>query len=428
MLLAVILLVILGLAVTAVQRYLRVDEIRLPDLAGMPYAEAAALLREQNLFPVSYPENVQGVPVEVVTSQTPPAGSVVRQGRNVAIGVNRPPEASRAPVLLGLLADQALNTARAVNLQLESVGYANSSQPAGRVIEQQPEPGERVGPGEGVSIVVSRGPSLPEIAMPDLVGVPVERARSQLRDLGLRSVQVIPSGVSFEAPGVVASQEPPAGSEIAVSTPVLLGYRLSAREVVPVPGVVGQSARLAERMLRAAGLQVGEVRYVEDPAIPSGTVVQASPASYTLRGSPVVLTLNAAQGSFDDLGGDDPFDFGLGGNDFDDGFGPGGVDRGERGSRAGTSGDREEPAGNVGEIPVSGRRVSVTFDPATLGVRSLLERDYDLRLVVQDDNGERTAIDRRVGAGESVSAIVVVEGDAMLQTYINDVFFQAWRP
>lgn len=428
MLLAMILLVILGLAVTAVLRYLRVEEIRLPDLAGMPYAEAAALLRNQNLVPVSYPENVQGVPVEVVTSQTPPAGSVVRQGRNVAIGVNRPPEASRAPVLVGLLADQAISTARAVNLRLESVDYAHSSQPAGRVIEQQPEPGERVGPEEGVTIVVSRGPRLAQIAMPDLVGVPVERARRQLLEMGLRSVQVMASGVSFEAPGMVASQDPPAGSEIAISTPVLLGYRLSAREVVPVPDVVGRNAELAERMLRAAGLQVGEVQYLEDPATPSGTVVQASPSSYTLRGSPVVLTLNARQGSFDDLGAEDPFDFGFGSNDREDDFGPGGLDREGSDDRTRTADDREELASDGGEIPVSGRRVSVTFDPANLGVRSLLERDYDLRLVVQDDNGERTVIDRRVGAGESVSAVVLVEGDAMLQTYINGVFFQAWRP
>ena len=433
--LAVVVLVILGLALSAAVRYLRVDEIRLPDLRGMPYGEAAELLRSNDLEPVSYPENVSGVAVEVVTSQTPPPGSVVRKGRNVAIGVNRPPEAARAPVLQGLLLEQALNTVRGVNLRVESTSYLHSSQPAGRVIDQLPEPGERVDAGEGLSIVVSRGPELPRVAMPDFTGVPVERAREQLAELGFRSVQAVPSGVSFDGPGLVANQEPAAGTEVTVSTPVKLGFRLSAREVVPVPGVAGQSAELAERMLRAAGLQIGHLLYVDDPAQPSGTVVSVAPETYTLRGTPVTLTLNARQGSFDELAEEDDFDSFFGDEGFgDDGFGrnafgndtEGGPADDERQlDRAGTDeGDRFEEF----DLEPSGRRVSVTFDPATLGVRSLLERDYDLRLVVQDDNGERTVIDRRVDAGEPVSAVVMIEGDALLQTYINDVFFQAWRP
>ena len=444
-LLAGVVLVILGLASSAAVRYLRVDEIRLPDLQGMPYAEAVDLLRSEDLVPVSYPDNVPGMPVEVITNQTPPAGSVVRKGRNVSLGVNRPPEAARAPVLVGLALEQAIATVRDVNLRLESVSYAHSSQPAGRVLSQQPEPGEQVGASQGLTLVVSRGPELPTVAMPDLQGVPVERARERLADLGLRSVQALPAGVSFDAPGVVTSQEPGPGTQVTVSTPVLLGYRLSARRVVPVPAVVGQDAERAERMLRAAGLQVGHVRYVEDPERPRGSVTAVEPATYTLRGSPVTLTLNAAQGSFDDLASDDDGSgfrfgedrFGRFGDDpgagFDDGFGSG------FGDGFGAAGDDRDDlqfpsAGNddggsvAGLESTSGRQVSVTFDPATLGVRSLLERDYDLRLVVQDDNGERTVIDRRVRAGESVSAVIVVEGDALLQTYINGVFFQAWRP
>ena len=423
-LLAAVVLVVTGLAMSAAIRYLQVDEIRLPDLRGMPYAEAAALLRDNDLQPVSYPDNVPSMPVEVITSQTPPAGSVVRKGRNVSIGVNRPPEAARAPVLSGLPVDQAVSTARNVNLRLESISYAHSSQPAGRVIEQSPAPGERVTAEAGLSIVVSRGPEPRRAVMPDLAGVTVEQARERLAELGLRSVQAVPSGVSFDAPGVVASQEPAAGAEVTIGTPVLLGYRLSAREVVPVPGVVGKEARLAERMLRAAGLRVGHLQYTDDPDSPHGTVLAVEPATYTLRGTPVSLTLNAREGSFDRLAQEDPLD-GL----FDDDS----FSRDEGGERAGddplfprAGSDRESL--DEFDLEASGRRVSVTFDPATLGVRSLLERDYDLRLVVQDDNGERTVIDRRVRAGESVSAVVVVEGDAMLQTYINGVFFQAWRP
>jgi beta-lactam-binding protein with PASTA domain len=411
-LVAVVLAVILAIAIASVVRYLRVDEIQLPDLRGMQFGEAVALLRERNLVPVSYPENVPGATIEAVTSQTPPGGAVVRQGRTVAIGVHRPPETSRAPILLGLTADQAINTAAAVNLALDVVEYSFSSQPAGRVIEQRPEPGERVDREEGLAIVVSRGPEQTRVTMPDVVGMSLERARRRLMELGFRTVESIATGVSFDSPGTVTAQNPAASERVTRNTPISLSYSLSARQVVPVPAVEGQNASTAGRLLRAAGLSVGEVRYVDDTDAPRGAVIEASPSGFTLRGTPVVLTVNAVAGTFDELRSDVAAEDRLGLPSSD----------GRAENRAGRD-DRaaDEQAG-------TGRRVMVTFDPASLGVRTLLERDYDLRLVVQDDAGERTVVNRRVRAGESVSAVVVVQGEALLQTYINGVFFQAWRP
>ena len=70
-----------------------------------------------------------------------------------------------------------------------------------------------------------------------------------------------------------------------------------------------------------------------------------------------------------------------------------------------------------------------SFDPTHMGVRKLLEEPYQLRVVVSDERGERVVLDRRVAAGERVTTSVPVYGqEAMLQTYIDDVFFQAWRP
>lgn len=413
--LAVLLAVILVLSISVFVEYIQVDEIELPDLGGRPFSEATALLRERDLVPVSYPENIPGAKVETITSQTPSPGSLVRRGRSVAIGVHRPPAASRAPVLQGLTWQQAVNAVAAVNLTIESIDYAHSSQPAGRVISQSPEPGERVEAERGLQLVVSRGPEQPEMAMPELGGQPLERALDRLQEMGLRSVERVATGVSSDAAGRVVSQEPAAGDPVHAGTPVILGYNLSPRQVVPVPELVGQRPEMAGRLLRAAGLSLGELHYVEDDDAPRGTIVEALPSGYTLPGTPVALTVNAASGSFDELRdelaeeqADDRDDF------------PGGPARRRPGG-----GERDGPSE---EAEAGGRRVNVTFDPASLGVRSLLERDYDLRLVVEDDEGERTVIDRRVRAGERVSAVILVHGDAMLQTYINDVFFQAWRP
>ena len=64
-----------------------------------------------------------------------------------------------------------------------------------------------------------------------------------------------------------------------------------------------------------------------------------------------------------------------------------------------------------------------------MGVKRLLESRYNLTLVVTDDLGERTLLDSEVEPGTVVSTSVLVYGDApLLQTFIDGVFFQAWRP
>lgn len=415
---ATVLLLVAGLALFyATLEYLRVDEVELPDVTGRTYQEAAAALRSLQLEPVAYPDNVPGARPDTVTNQTPSAGSLVRQGRNVSLGVHRPPEGSPAPVLVGLTLDQAVNTAQAVNLPVGSVEYAYSEQPQGRVIEQRPQPGVQLGSAESLTIVVSRGPEQARATVPEVTGLPIDEARRHLEEAGFRSVQERALGITYDAPGTVRTQEPAAGSEVSRGTPIVLGYQLPARDIVAVPELTGRNAELAGRLLRAAGLQVGEIVYQDDPDSPSGVVLEASPDSFTLRGAPVALTVNASQGEFDDL----REQFALTPDPLADASGPGlELDPG--------ASDDPETVGEDPALEGEGRRISITFDPASLGVRSLLERDYDLRLVVQDEAGERTAIDRRVAAGESVSAVVVVYGDAMLQTYINDIFFQAWRP
>jgi hypothetical protein len=58
-----------------------------------------------------------------------------------------------------------------------------------------------------------------------------------------------------------------------------------------------------------------------------------------------------------------------------------------------------------------------------------MDQGYQLKLVVRDSEGERTVLDRAMKAGESLVMTVQVHGGSpLLQTYIDGVFFQAWRP
>lgn len=399
--LVLLITVIIFTGVAAVQ-YFEVEELPLPDLRGVSANEAIALLAERKLDTITYPESIIAAAPGTVTSQTPAPGTIVRRGRTVSLGVHTPPEDARAPHLVGLTLDQALRTAANENLTLQHVDYDNSDLPVGQIIAQEPGAGLQIDPVAGLRVLVSRGPELPPVAMPDVRGLLLAEAQQRLGAAGFTSVQKAATGTSFDRPGTVTSQQPAAQAVVPRSTPVVLGYALAATEVVQVPRVAGESPARVQMLLRSVGLEAGPIEYVDDPGAPLGAVVRTEPSAYTLRGTPVKLFVNGSAATAPVVLQPEPQV---------PAFNPS------------TPAPDLFPAGEFGS-----RSVPVTFDPTQMGSKPLLERPYNLRIVVEDDRGERTVLDRTVPAGEPVSTVVILYGDALVVTYINDIFFQAWRP
>jgi serine/threonine-protein kinase len=402
------LLVVAALVVATgwtVRAYFQVEEVRLPDLAGQSVTEATRILRNASLVPETFAENVPGAAANTVTTQAPPAGAVVRRGRTVSLGVNTPPETARVPVLVGLTQTEATQRLRDLNLAAGQVTFAYSDRNAGLVIDQDPDAGAGLGASAAIGLVVSRGPQRADATLPDLAGVDVDQAVRQLEELGFTRVETAAATVSFDRPRAVTGQRPAPGETVPVSTAVTLLYALPGNRVVQVPELQGMTLRRAQIALRAANLSLGHVEYIRDASRPTG-VVEAAPGTYTVVGSPIRLVVNGEPSALDRL-----LERG--------GFEPPTTERGE-----------DPVATDPVDSSVPDRRaIPFTFDPASMGVRSLVEEAYHLRLVVDDREGERTILDRDVDAGEIISTTVTVYGpDALLQTFINGVPFQAWRP
>lgn len=384
--------------------YIEVAEIPLPDLVGLDFDQAAIVLEQADLVPVPFAEYNRNAPVNAVTSQAPAAGTIVRQGRTVSLGINTPPQDSRAPVLISRTAEDALQLAREQNLNLGQIEYEhNANAPAGIVISQTPEPGEPVDPLQGLRIVVSRGPELPPVSMPDMRGRMLDDAEQALRQMGFVQIVRVATGTTGSRPGSVISQQPPPGEVVERATPVTLGYGLDSSVVVTVPTVAGQSAVIAQQRLRNAGLSVGAIEYVQDPNVVSGTVVSSRPSagSYTLSGSPVSLVVN----------GTTPIDVPV---QEEVVVTPGAPT---------TPGTPLFPEGEFGS-----RTIPFSFNPADHRIDALMSQSYRLSLEVEDERGVRTVYDSTVPAGEAVNTTVTIFGDAMLKMFINDILYMAWAP
>ena len=418
------------------------EEVRVPNVAGLDYEQAVARLRDAGLAPSPFAElDARARPNEVL-SQAPASGQPVRPGRVVALGVNTAPEVRIAPDLVGLRESDAIARAGAVGVVVGRVVYVHAERPVGTVVRQDPGAGVALAAGQSVVVSVSRGAVDVPFVLPDLRGEPIEVAEVTLANLGVRHVERVAAAVSFDRAGAVTDQRPSPGSEVLAATPVTLVYAVEGTRVVPVPDLVGLPLWRAQLALRAARLELGAVRRVEDAGLPDG-VVEATPGGYTVVGSPIAVVVNGAGGQLEF----DGYDGLLWPGDLDWQSETGRLPAVGEATSAPTGGfetdgvalpgaatpvitEPDIPAPGTARTELDGSRIiPFRFDPTSVGIASLAREAYSLRLVVSDEEGERVAFDRDLAAGERVEVSVRVVGDeAMLQTFINGSFFQAWRP
>jgi serine/threonine-protein kinase len=185
------------------------EVVAVPDVAGIPAAEAGRLLRAAGLEPQIRLVR-SGERAGTVLSQQPGAGAEVAPSTSVTIVVAKAPPATSVtvPDLRGLTVAAARRELRELGLRSTSVRVA-ASDDAGTVVGQSPRAGTSLREGQVVRLRVSSGPAL--VAVPDVVGLDELTATGRLEDAGFR-VEVLEEPTDDPAQdGVVVSQEP-AGS------------------------------------------------------------------------------------------------------------------------------------------------------------------------------------------------------------------------
>ena len=97
------------------------------------------------------------VPAGEVVSQTPEAGSRVKEERLVTIYVSKGGEELEMPDVQGLSKRDAEAKLQKMGLKLASVYEKYSDEPAGTVIGQDPRAGAKLKKGQSVDITISKG-------------------------------------------------------------------------------------------------------------------------------------------------------------------------------------------------------------------------------------------------------------------------------
>jgi beta-lactam-binding protein with PASTA domain/predicted Ser/Thr protein kinase len=198
----------------ALQGYVNVGEVVVPDFRGRPLPEVQALASQLRLqVVVGGQQYSDRYPPNTVADQDPPPGQRVREGRWITVITSQGAEVVAVPDVTRRTLTEARLLLEQARLRVGAVQEDFDDQaPRGTVVSQEPAPGTSVPRDAEVRLVVSRGPEL--VTVPNLVGLTLEEARAALHRVGLALDRIgyVPRP-DMEA-GRVAEQQPPAGARV----------------------------------------------------------------------------------------------------------------------------------------------------------------------------------------------------------------------
>ena len=191
------------------------QDIRVPNVIGLTYADAARQLQQVGFSPQRGEQLFHNAaPRGTVVEQAPPPGATEEGGTLVTLVVSAGERTAAVPGVIGMSREQAISALEGAGFTVGMVSERPSNEPAGAVIDSRPRPGAQTRVPSPVSLILSTGPTV--VIVPDVVGRPLDDAKLLLQQLGLVVGDVTwgSGGAAItDASAVVIFQSPAAGSQ-----------------------------------------------------------------------------------------------------------------------------------------------------------------------------------------------------------------------
>ncbi|MEW2619585.1 Stk1 family PASTA domain-containing Ser/Thr kinase [Streptomyces sp. NPDC048106] len=198
---------------------------------------------------------------------------------------------TKVPPLLTKTEAQARDRLKSAGLDVGTVRRTyDDTVERGSVISTDPAPGARIRDHDAVTLTVSLGPET--VKVPDLVNLPLAKARQKLRAAGLEPGMVTRRFSDAVDQGAVVSTVPVPGTERHAGSAIAL--IVSKGSPVDVPDVTGEDPADARQELTGAGLKVEIASGQVNSEYDKGKVARQSPGEggQAAVGDTVTLTLS----------------------------------------------------------------------------------------------------------------------------------------
>ncbi|KXZ14903.1 serine/threonine protein kinase [Bacillus nakamurai] len=218
------------LAVTVFPSLFMPKDVSVPDVKGLEYEKAEALLEKNGLQADPDVTDIEDEKVQegLMVKTDPKAGSTVKEGSAVKMYKSIGKAKTQLIDVKGRSIDKAKEALKEKGFKHVNVKEVNDASDAGTVIDQDPSAGtEMVAGDDEVNLTVSIGPA--DITLRDLKTYSKEAASGYLEDNGLNLVEK--EAHSDDVPkGQVIKQEPSAGTAVKPGSDVEVTFSLGPEE------------------------------------------------------------------------------------------------------------------------------------------------------------------------------------------------------
>jgi eukaryotic-like serine/threonine-protein kinase len=203
------------------------------------------------------------------------------------------------PNVIGWGVDRADATLTADGLNPKTTSIL-SSKPANSVLSTTPPAGAHFRKGEVIHLVLSLGPSVTLVTVPDVQGMTAVAAESELQGLHLNfTPHFVPTRPPNYTglPGTVISQTPKKGTQDHTGDIVVLNI-LSPNALVSVPSTIGDTVQVATQVMNQSTLTVSSSTPGQcSNTIAKGLVMSTTPGPYSQvkSGTPVTLVTSSGK-------------------------------------------------------------------------------------------------------------------------------------
>ena len=210
---------------------------------------------------------------------------------NLILNRNRDVEEIPNVTNMTVVEAQKLLRSKDFKVQLEEAFGDTSKYKPGTVMSQSPKAGEKRKQGSLITLTISKGAEIKGV--PDIVGMPVAKAQNILADAGFEIGEVKKIHDKSKRLGAILEQEPKAADKAPKGTKINIVVNEGN---IPVPNVIGKTQQEAEKMIKEAGLTVGEIRTISDSSMGKGKVMSCSPSYGTNAGEGDKINLTISDG------------------------------------------------------------------------------------------------------------------------------------
>ncbi len=254
--------------------------VNMISLNGMTYEQAETALKSLGLYMRATYEAHEGGIVGQIFDQDIPAGTSIAPGNVINVIICTDKDAMIIPYGV-----EGVDPSVVINI-LKQSGFTNISTdfsyehskniPNGRVIRIDPESGATAPADARIKLVVSLGPNITYLNMPELIRMTEDQAITTIESFNL-TVGSITHEMSDEAPeGTVIGQEPSVGESVPEGTTVNIVISTGVRDKQKMPDLRGLTLDEATSVLNEYNLRLGRVTNDLNESAPDGVVLSQS--------------------------------------------------------------------------------------------------------------------------------------------------------